>query len=119
MAARFVDDLGQRVLGMAVIARQPLIRLRLFDRVEILALDILDQRDLERFGIVELADDDRDFVKPCPLRCAPPSFAGDDLITVLIRPHHDRLDQSPGGDRSRQFVQQRLVEMAARLFGMR
>jgi hypothetical protein len=44
---------------MAIFAGQPLIRLRLFDRVEILALDILDQRDLERLGIVEVADYDR------------------------------------------------------------
>ena len=57
MAARLVDELGQRVLGMAEIADQPPIGLGLLDRVEVLALDILDQRDLERLGIVEFADD--------------------------------------------------------------
>ncbi len=74
VAARFVDDLGQRFLRMAIFAGKPLIRLRLFDRVEVLALDILDQRDLERLRIVEVADDDGHLMQPGPLRRTPAAF---------------------------------------------
>ena len=48
MAARLVDDLADVVLGVAVPLDQLPIALRLLDRVEILALDILDQRELGR-----------------------------------------------------------------------
>ena len=119
MTARFVDDLGQRFLRMAIFARKPLIRLRLFDRVEVLALDILDQRNFERLRIVEVADDDGHLMQPGPLRRAPAAFTRDDLIIVTVRPDDDRLDQSARGDRGGEFVEQRIVEMATRLIGVR
>ena len=44
MTARLVDDLAKRLLGVVELVGQPLIGLRLLDGVEILPLDILDQR---------------------------------------------------------------------------
>ena len=119
MTARLVDDLGEHLLRMPIFARQPLIGLRFFDRVEILALDVLDQRDLERLGIVEVANDDRHLVQPRALRRPPAPLARDDLIVMPMRPHHDRLDQPTRRDRRRQLVEHRLVEMPSRLIGMR
>src|SRR3546814_6197747 len=55
MAARLADQLRERFLIMAEILDQPAIGARLFDRVEVLTLDILDQRDLIGRGIVEFA----------------------------------------------------------------
>ena len=79
MAARFVDEPAELLLGVAVVVDQALIGLCFLDRVEVLALDILDQRDLERLLVAEIADDGGDFVQPRPLRRAPAPFAGDDL----------------------------------------
>ena len=92
-----------------------MIGLRLFDRVQILALDILDQRDLKRLGIVELADDDGNLVEPGALRGTPAALAGDDLIALAVRPDDDRLDQPARCDRLGEFLQRRLAEVAARL----
>ena len=94
MAARLVDQLAERFLAMAIIADQPAIGLGLLDRVEILALDILDERDLERLGVAEVADDRRNFVQPRPLRRPPAPFAGDDLEAMAVRPDDDRLDDA-------------------------
>ena len=66
MTARLVDELGNIVLRMAMALDQLPIALGLFDRVEVFALDIFDQRDLGRGRIVDLADDRRDRVKPAP-----------------------------------------------------
>ena len=110
MAARLVDELAELLLGMAIFVDQPLIGLRLLDRVEVLALDILDQRDFERFVVAELADDRRDFVQPRPLRRAPAPLAGDDLEAVAVRADDDRLDDAARLDRGGELVQRLFVE---------
>ena len=56
--------------------------MRLFDRIEIGALDVLDDGKFERGTIIDLAHDDRDFGQPCPLRRPPAPLAGDDLIAA-------------------------------------
>src|SRR3546814_15589039 len=54
MAARLVDELAERFLRVPELVDQLTIRLRLFYRVEIFALDIFQQRDFESFGIVNI-----------------------------------------------------------------
>src|SRR4051794_2338172 len=104
---------------MAEIVDQAVIRLGLFDRVEILALDILDERDLESLGIAEFAYDDGHFVEPCTLRCSPASLASHDLIALAMRPHDDRLDQPTRSDRFGEFLESRFTEMTTWLARMR
>jgi hypothetical protein len=53
VAAALVDELAERLLGVAIFADQPLIALRFLDRVEVAALDILEQGDFERLGVVK------------------------------------------------------------------
>ena len=48
MAARLVDEFRKIFLRMTMTLDQLTIAFGLFDRIEILALDILDQRDLGR-----------------------------------------------------------------------
>ena len=118
VAARLVDELADIVLGMAVPVDQLAIALGLLDRVQILALDILDQRDLRRRRLVDLADDRRDRVQPRPLRRAPAALAGDDLKPVAVGPQQDRLEHPALGDRIGQLVDRFLAELDARLVGI-
>src|SRR5882757_8815732 len=108
MAARFVDELAERFLGMTIVVDQPVIGLGLLDRVQVLTLDILDQRDLQRLGIVELTDDDRHFVEPRSLCRTPAPLASDDLIPLAMWPDDDWLDQPARGDRLGEFLERRL-----------
>ena len=119
MASRLVNELRERVLGVAEFADQSLVRVGLFDRVEVPALDIFEQRDLERVGIVQFPDDDGDFVQPRALRRAPATLTGDDLVIATVRPDQDRLEYPARRDRLGQFVERRVVEHAARLAGLR
>jgi hypothetical protein len=70
---------------VTIIRHKPLICFGFLDRIQILALDILDERDLERLDIIEFANDDRDLVKLRPLRRPPAPLAGDDLIAACGR----------------------------------
>jgi hypothetical protein len=104
---------------VAVIGGEAAISLRLLDRVEIGALDVLDQRDLERLGLAELAHDSGDLVEVCPLRGSPAPLAGDDLEAVAVGADHDRLDDSALLDRGGELRQCGLVEGAPGLAGVR
>ena len=58
MWLRLLPSALAHFLGVAEFVHQALVALGLFQRRQILALDVLDQRDLERFTIRQLTDDD-------------------------------------------------------------
>ena len=91
---------------------------RFFDRVQILALDVFDQRHLEQRLLLarrDVADDDRNAQQAGELRGAPAAFAGDDLEAIADLADDDRLDDAVGADRLRQLLEPRVVHVAARL----
>ena len=65
-----------------------------FDGVQIGALNVLDNRNLENLGIIKVAHDDRKFVKLRNLGGPPPAFTRHDFEAVCARnrPHDKRLD---------------------------
>src|SRR5437868_15256594 len=118
MTARFVDDPTDLVLRMAVALDQLAVAIRLLERIEILALDILDQRELRRGRFVDLANDRRNGVEPCPLRRAPAPLAGDDHIIFAVGPEQNRLENPALPDRLGELVECLLVEVDSRLMGV-
>src|SRR5207247_3174936 len=98
--------------------RECVIALRLFYRIEVFALHVFDDRDLERIGVADIDRHDRHFVQPGDLRGAPASLTRDDLITILhaaYRTHHDRLDHAVLLDRVREFAELGIGKIAARV----
>ena len=96
MAARLVDQTSERLLSVAEIIQELAIRLRFLDRVQVFTLDVLDKRDLQRFGFGEIANDGGNFMEPGALRGTPASLARDDLkaradmllrVSSLTLPH--------------------------------
>src|SRR2546429_479797 len=59
---------------------------RLLERIEVLALDVLDEGDGDRSLIRDVADDRRDLREPGHLRGAPAPLAGDDLVALRLAP---------------------------------
>src|SRR5690349_14152523 len=100
---------------MAVPLDQLAVSFRLLDRVEIFALDVLDQRKLGSGRIVNVADERRNLVQARPLGSAPSTLAGDDLEPVVRGPHEDWLKNTALRDRIREFVDRLLVELHAGL----
>ena len=105
-----------RFLRVAELVDQPTIADGLLDRVQVGALDILDDRDFERFALVQFAHDRRDIVEAQALRRTPAPFARDDFVTAVgDRADQDRLQHAARRDRFAQFLQRCLVEHAPRL----
>ena len=119
MAPRFVDDPTDVVLRMTMPLDQLAIPFCFFERVEVLPLDILDQRELGRGQFIDLTDNRRNAVQPCPLRCPPAALAGDDHVIVARRPKQDRLKNPAFANRIGEFVERIFIELDARLPGIR
>src|SRR5580704_12099874 len=96
---------------------QPLERARLVSGTQLLALNVLDQRNRERFLIVELANDRRDVGESRELGSSQAALAGDDLELMREaghRPHNERLDETGGLDRCDEFLEELGPRLAAR-----
>jgi hypothetical protein len=109
-------------VGQVEFVDQALQRLRFLQRVEVFALDVLDQRHRDHGAVVDHAHHHRHFGQAGTLRRTPAAFAGDDLVgaTALavgadMLAHHDRLDHALRADRRGQFLQLRVVHRAPRL----
>src|SRR5258708_31624142 len=73
--ARLADPLGELLLGEVVRLHQQLVRARGLDRVEVGALQVLDERELEAVADL-LAHDRRDRRLPRAPRGPDPAVAG-------------------------------------------
>jgi hypothetical protein len=91
---------------------------RLFERREVFALDVLDQRDLELLAVVDVELDRRDLVETSHRGRAVAALAGDDLVAVRRdRPDQDRLEHALLANARRQLLD--VAELRARLLGVR
>ena len=96
-----MDQLSDIVLRMAVTLDELAVTLRLLDRVQVLALDVLDQRDLGCGRSVNFANDRRNGVQAGTLRRAPSALSRDDLEPVTMGPKQNRLKDAALGNRDR------------------
>ena len=89
------------------------------ERVEVLALEVLDEREFELLAIGELAHDRRDAVETGGLRGPQPALAGDELVAVERLGDEDRLEDAVLGDARRERRESFGVEPLARLVRVR
>src|SRR5260370_829168 len=89
---------GNLFLRQMKFIRQTFVGARLFDRVEVLALNIFDQCYLERRLVANLTDDCGHSAQSGSLRRAPSTFAGEKLVTRSDSPQYQRLDDSTNAD---------------------
>src|SRR6202044_938024 len=122
VTAALADDAGDIAMRIAVVGAELGVAGRFLERVEIGALDILDNGDFERLAVAGLDDDDRDIVAPGPLRSPPAALAGDDFVSVGDtgdRADDDRLDDPALLDRSGELIELRIVEPLSRVARIR
>jgi hypothetical protein len=107
-------------MGQREFVDQPLQRARLFERIQILTLDVFDQGHRDGRLVRDAADDRRDFGEARHLRSAPTPLAGNDLVVLrpahswrgccagrgnVDRTHDNGLNDTLGFDRIRQLLQ--------------
>jgi len=93
-------------MGESELLDQLLIGSRLFEHVEILTMEVLDQSLLEAVCVIRRLDQDRNGVQPCSAGRTPPSLTGDqfELVRGLVTDATDqhRLEDTELFDGSRQ-----------------
>jgi hypothetical protein len=103
-----------------VFAHQAVERFRKLDGIEIGALYVFDQRELERVFGGHVAHHDQHFAQARALRRSPAPFTRDDLeFRLAAPPHDDRLEHAVLFDRLREFVELLRVEVLTRLSALR
>ena len=120
VVAVLADALGERLLGVAVLADEAIEGLGDLDGVEVGALDVLDQRQLEGLLGRDVLDDDEHLLEAGALRGAPAALAGDELELGRAPPAPRRRTTSGSMSPcsridSRQLVELLLVEVLPRL----
>ncbi len=105
------DPAGQLLLGAGEVVEQLLVRGRLLQRVELRAVQVLQQRVPQQVVVGRVAHDRGDPLEPCLARGPPAPLPGDELVAVGTgRPHHDRLQQPDLADRVDELAERLLVE---------
>ena len=89
-----------------------------FDRVEVFALNIFDQRDFEQPIVRDVANHDRHVLESRQLRRTPAPLSGDQLVSVARAPDDQWLHDAVRADRLGQFRQALGLEDAPRLQGI-
>ncbi len=111
--------LGKLPDAVAVVLDHPVVDRRLLQRREVLALQVLDDRDLQRDVVVELLDERRDGRQPGHPRRPPATLAGHQLELVRpARPDEDGLEDAVFTDRGGQLLEGGHLELEARILGV-
>src|ERR1700722_8296470 len=107
-------------VGSAEIIEELLVGRGLFQRVELLAVQVLDQGVSEQVVVLGLLDDRADLGQPGPLGGPPPAFAHDELVPAGSGgANHHRLQETDLPDGFGELVEGVLVEGPPRLPGIR
>src|SRR3990172_6739321 len=101
--AALAELLRHHLVRVVVGVDERLQPIRLFERRQVLALQVLDQRELHRLGVVGLPDDAGDLTQAGLNGGAVPSLAGDDLMAVPDLPDEKGLENALLPDGSRQL----------------
>ena len=118
--ARLYDALRDLLLRQAVVAHELLVAFGFLDRVEVLPLQILDERKLHDLALARFNDHRRDLVEAGLPGRAPSPLARDNLICAVFftRAHRNRCDDAVQADAFRQLVKRLLREYLPRLIGV-
>ena len=94
--ARAADRLRRGLVGQTELLDQPAQGARLLQRIQVLALNVLDERHRDRRLIGHIADDRRYFRDSRHLRRAPAALAGDDFVALGFAGQVARQAAAPG-----------------------
>ena len=87
--------------------------------VQVVALDVFHERDLESVFAVDIRDHRRDRLAPGHPRSAPAALAHNEFVSVSRAPHDHRLQNAVSSDRIGQALELCGFETAPWLFGIR
>ncbi len=96
-----------------------LICLRFLDRIEILTMNVLDEREFEHTLIGDVTDDRWDLQQSGHLGCPPSAFPSNQLIAKAATSDDNRLYETMSSDGVRELTQPLFIISNAGLMGIR
>ena len=116
--ARLADRRGGVLLRHVIGLNERFVALGLFNGVQILALQVFNERQLHCLAVVRLDDDGGHLRQTGKPRSPPAAFAGNDLIVARGELAHGQgLNDAVFADGVRQIGERGVVKMLARLTG--
>ena len=107
------DLLGQLLVCRAEVVKQLLVSCGLLEGVQLLAVQVFQQRVSEHVIVVRLPDNGRDVLQTCPLGSAPAALTHHEFVASAAKAaHHYRLQQPYLGDGGGEFIESVVVEGA-------
>src|SRR5690606_19483414 len=106
--------LGDLFVGEAELAVEALEGVGHLDGVEVLALDVLDERDLHQAVVGEFLDDDGNLVKAGHAGGSEAALASDELVGVAVAADDQRLDDAILANGLRELLEALWRESGAR-----
>ena len=113
--AGFADAAGDFILLEREFLGEADVAGGFFHRVEVFALEVLDERHFEHIAVGRLAFDDRHGGEAEFAGGAPAAFAGDEFEFAIHRADDERLDDAVLADRLDEVVERGFAELGARL----
>ena len=113
------DAVGDVVLAQPEAVHQLAIGVGRLEGIEVGALEVLDERELELVAIDQLADDGRNAIETGRLRRTQAALAGHELVAGRRLGHEDRLEHAVRGDARAERGQVLRGEPLARLVRVR
>ena len=81
-------------LGESELIGQPREAVRLFDRIKVLPIQVLNERNLQRLGVGNFPDNRRNFFKSSFFRSPPPALSDYQLISIFAYLDYNWLEHS-------------------------
>jgi hypothetical protein len=106
-------------MGDAEVGEELLVCCRFLEWVQVLAVDVLDQRVPEKRIFPGQTNDRRNRRQACQLCRTDTALPHDDLEAILLRTNHDRLKYPDGRDACRKLLECFLIKGRARLLWVR
>ena len=120
VALVLAELVGELPDAVAMFVDHPVVHRGFIEWRQVLALEVLDDRDLERRVVVDLLDQGGDRLEPGETRCAPAAFARDDLVGIRTeRSDEDRLEDAVLANRCGELFERLRFEDHPRLLGIR
>ena len=112
--------LGHGFVRKAEFVHQTLQTLRLFNRIEVFALDIFNQAHRQRLFVANALNHHWNFGQPRQLTGTPPALAGNQFVLrQAVLAHDNRLDHALRFNRIGQLLQAFVVHLRTRLIAPR
>src|SRR5437764_110424 len=106
------------LLPQVKLGLQALVSACLFQRVEVFALQVLQERQAQDFLVTRRLDERQDGLKAGQLRRPPAALTGNEFEAIMVTAHDNGLQESLRLEGTGEFLQPLGVEMLPRLIGI-